>query len=139
LMPLLGWSVSIALGAWFEAWDHWIAFVLLGALGVKMIVEGVKRDLDAQAPRPLGPRALFVASLATSIDAAAAGITVPTLGLPITLSCFVIGIVTFALCLIGVLAGGRIGAAVGKRAELVGGVVLIGIGASILGQHIGWL
>jgi putative Mn2+ efflux pump MntP len=63
----------------------------------------------------------------------------PTLGLPILLSCAVIGAVTFAVCLFGVHFGTRIGARAGKRAELLGGLVLIGIGAMILGEHMGWV
>lgn len=138
VMPLLGWGATIALGPWFLEWDHWIAFILLVGLGVNMIREGLERA-DGSAPEPLGNRALFVAAIATSIDAAAAGIVLPTLGLPILLSCVVIGVVTFVVCLFGVHFGSVIGARVGKSAELLGGVVLIGIGSMILGEHMGWV
>jgi manganese efflux pump family protein len=138
VMPLFGWATTLLLGAWFEAWDHWIAFGLLAALGAKMIKEGLERDAGT-VPEPLSNRALFVAAIATSIDAAAAGLVLPTLGLPILFSCAVIGVVTFALCLIGVHFGGVLGSRVGKQAELMGGVVLIGIGAMILGEHMRWV
>ncbi len=138
VMPIFGWATALALGSWFQSWDHWVAFALLGVLGAKMIKEGLERDADS-APEPFTNKALFVAAIATSIDAAAAGIVLPTLGLPILLSCAVIGVVTFALCVVGVHFGGVLGARVGKRAELVGGVVLIGIGTMILAEHSGWL
>lgn len=138
VMPVFGWATTLLLGAWFQAWDHWIAFTLLAILGAKMIKEGLERDAGT-VPEPLSNRALFVAAIATSIDAAAAGIVLPTLGLPILFSCVVIGIVTFALCLIGVHFGGVLGSRVGKRAELLGGLVLIGIGTMILTEHMGWV
>ncbi len=138
VMPIFGWATALALGTWFQSWDHWVAFVLLGVLGAKMIKEGLERDADS-APEPFTNKALFVAAIATSIDAAAAGIVLPTLGLPILMSCAVIGVVTFALCVVGVHFGGVLGARVGKQAELLGGVVLIGIGTMILAEHSGWL
>jgi manganese efflux pump family protein len=136
VMPAIGWAATVALGPWFAAWDHWVAFVLLGGLGAHMIKEGLERDAENVA-QPLGNRALCVAAMATSIDAAATGIVLPTLGLPLLFSCAVIGVVTFVLCLFGVHFGGVLGARMGKQAELLGGVVLIGIGAMILGEHFG--
>jgi putative Mn2+ efflux pump MntP len=138
IMPIFGWATAVALGTWFERWDHWVAFVLLGVLGAKMIKEGLEYDVKS-TPEPFTKKALFVAAIATSIDAAAAGIVLPALGLPILLSCAVIGIVTFVLCVVGVQFGGALGARVGKHAELLGGVVLIGIGTMILCEHMGWL
>lgn len=138
VMPVFGWATALALGPWFEAWDHWIAFGLLGVLGAKMVREGLERG-DDSIPEPLGNRALFVAAIATSIDAAAAGIVLPALGLPILFSCVVIGLVTFATCLVGVHFGSVLGSRIGKRAEMLGGLVLIGIGTMILSEHMGWV
>jgi manganese efflux pump family protein len=135
VMPVIGWATAVALGPWFEAYDHWIAFVLLAGLGAKMVKEGLARDSENR-PEPLGNRALFIAAIATSIDAAAAGIVLPTLGLPLLFSCAVIGVVTFVLCIFGVHFGRVLGARVGKQAELLGGLVLIAIGTMILAEHL---
>lgn len=137
VMPAFGWALSVALAGVIEAVDHWIAFLLLGFLGLKMIYEGVQ-PADDKPRTALGGRALFVAAVATSIDAAAAGVTLPTLGLPVLLSCVAIAIVTAVFCVIGVLTGSRLGERFGKRAEIVGGLVLIGLGTRTLGQHLGW-
>lgn len=137
VMPAFGWALGIALAGVIEAVDHWIAFVLLGFLGLKMIYEGLQPD-DGAPCGALDGRALFVAAIATSIDAAAAGVTLPTLGLPVLLSCVVIAVVTGLFCVVGVLSGARLGQRFGKRAEIAGGLVLIALGTRTLGQHLGW-
>lgn len=137
IMPAFGWALGIALAGIIEAVDHWIAFVLLGFLGLKMIYEGLQSSDDASYAA-LDGRALFVAAVATSVDAAAAGVTLPTLGLPVLLSCIVIAVVTGVFCVFGVLTGARLGQKFGKRAEIVGGLVLIALGTKTLGQHLGW-
>ncbi|TVV73793.1 manganese efflux pump MntP family protein [Sphingomonas solaris] len=138
VMPLLGWGLGIAFAGVIDAVDHWVAFVLLGAIGAKMIHEALADD-DGEPTVALSGGALMLAALATSIDAAAAGVTLPTLGVPVGLAVTVIGVVTAALCLLGALAGARIGARIGRTAEIAGGVVLIGLGCRILAQHTGWL
>lgn len=136
LMPALGWALGIVLAGVIESVDHWIAFGLLGLLGAKMIREGMAAD--GAAPPVLTGNALLLAAIATSIDAAAAGVTLPTLGLPVLMSCAVIAIVTALLCVFGVLFGAQLGHRFGKRAEIGGGVVLIALGTRILGTHLGW-
>ncbi|MBC7986470.1 MAG: manganese efflux pump [Sphingomonadaceae bacterium] len=133
-MPLVGWELSNASARWIAAVDHWIAFVLLGAIGVKMIHES--RREQGRGSQRLSGLGLLAAAVATSIDAAVAGITLPLLGLPITVSCVTIGAVTAALCFVGALAGGKLGARAGPRAELIGGIVLIGLGTRILIEHL---
>jgi putative Mn2+ efflux pump MntP len=135
VMPLLGWGLGRLFAGEIEAIDHWLAFLLLLALGAKMIREGLTRDEDCP-PDPLAGRALLAAALATSIDAAAAGITLETLGVPVGLACAAIGMVTAALCFVGALFGARIGIRFGDRAEVGGGIVLIALGISILFDHI---
>ncbi|WP_156679806.1 manganese efflux pump MntP family protein [Sphingomonas profundi] len=140
VMPLAGWALGIAFAGLIEAVDHWIAFVLLGAIGLKMVREGLApEEADAPPAAPLGGGALLMAAIATSIDAAAAGVTLPTIGSPVALAVAVIGIVTAVLCFAGALLGARIGARIGKPAEIAGGLVLIGLGCRILAQHMGWL
>lgn len=136
LMPLVGWSLGIAFAGGFEAFDHWIAFVLLTILGGRMIVEARDPRAPATDRNAVTPLSLLVAAFATSIDAAAAGVTLPLLGSPVVAACLTIGVVTGALCAAGFLIGARAGAGIGRRAELAGGVVLIGLGLKILVEHL---
>lgn len=136
LMPLVGWALGLAFADAFEAFDHWIAFVLLGALGVRMIKEGISEDDEPGSPKAMSSLSLLVAAFATSIDAAAAGVTLPLLGVPVPFACVLIGSVTTVLCIGGYLVGGRISSQAGKRAEIVGGMVLIGLGLKILIEHL---
>jgi putative Mn2+ efflux pump MntP len=136
LMPALGYAVALAAGSWLEAVDHWLAFIVLGAIGGKIIREGFNADDAApQAPWP-GARMQATLALATSIDALVAGVTLPTLGLGILWPALVIGGVTLALVLTGVFLGRRLGIRLGRRAEVVGGVLLVLIGARILFSHL---
>ena len=137
LMPLLGWGAGVAFAAAIRDFDHWIAFALLGLLGARTLREGLS---DGPAVCEVAPSlagwALLGAAMATSIDAAAAGVTLPTLDAPVLLACAVIGAVTWVLCTGGVLLGAAGGARLGKRAEVLGGVALILIGTKILVEHI---
>jgi putative Mn2+ efflux pump MntP len=133
-MPLIGWSLSVALAARIEAVDHWIALILLGLLGGKMIREGLARE-DGECAPPMRGWHLLTAAIATSIDAAAAGVTLPLLGRPILLACGVIGATTFLISGAGVFIGSAAGSRFGKPAELLGGAVLIGLGVKIFIQH----
>jgi len=133
LMPLIGWSLGTAFASRIEAIDHWIALILLSILGLKMIREGLMAH--AEERRLLSGWALFTAAIATSIDAAAAGITLPTIGMPLLLSIAVIGATTFVLSYVAVPIGRAAGDWLGKWAEIAGGLTLIGIGARIFIQH----
>lgn len=137
LMPLGGWALGVAFAGLIEAVDHWIAFGLLAFLGVRMIREGLDSDDEDAAPaEALVGKALLIAAVATSIDAAAAGVTLPALGLPVLLACGVIAAVTAAICFAGTLMGAAIGTRFGKWAEIGGGLVLIGLGVKILAEHL---
>jgi putative Mn2+ efflux pump MntP len=138
--PLLGWSLGIAFAGLIEAWDHWIAFGLLALIGAKMIQEGNRTGPPGETNDPGKQRAatgwtLLGLAVATSIDAAAAGVTLPTLGAPILLSIAVIGLVTFALSFAGVWIGRTGTRALGSNAEIIGGLILIVIGAKVLIDH----
>jgi len=137
LMPLLGWMAGSRMGPLFAAWNHWIAFVLLVAIGGKMLAEGANREKKETPPNDddlFGPKVLFVLAVATSIDALAAGLTLPMLGAPLGLSLATIGVTTAALSALGLFAGRQFGASLGRRLDFVGGVVLIGLGIKILVQ-----
>lgn len=135
LMPLIGWALGAAFEGAIREVDHWVAFVLLGLLGMKMLREGLSGEAATPAPALIG-WALLGAAVATSVDAAAAGITLPMIGAPIAIACAVIGLVTAALCVAGVRIGAAYGARLGKLAEIAGGTLLILIGAKILIQHL---
>lgn len=137
VMPAGGWLLGTAFAGVIASVDHWVAFVLLAGLGIKMAKEGFE-PAPPCPPALIGGRALFVAAIATSIDAAAAGITLPTLGVPILLACFVIGGVTALICYGGAVSGARLGTALGKKAEVAGGAVLVLLGTRILAEHMGW-
>lgn len=142
-MPLAGWKLGKKLGPLVQAWDHWIAFALLGAIGGKMLWEAyaeadepstaTTEDSGEQAFRI---KVLFVLAVATSIDAFAAGITLPILGAPLVLSLATIGVTTAILSTLGLFAGRRFGALLGKRLDVVGGLVLIALGTKILVEHL---
>jgi manganese efflux pump family protein len=140
IAPLIGWSLGYAFAGLIESFDHWIAFGLLAAVGVKMLWEGFNKDppgveSDPGKQRIAGGWALLALAVATSIDAAAAGITLPTLGAPILLSVAVIGGITFVLSAAGVWIGRMGSHAIGQQAEIIGGVILIVIGAKVLIDH----
>jgi len=137
LMPLIGWMLGTRVGPLVEQFDHWIAFVLLGGIGGKMLWEAFHDDDEAGEPGgEFRLRALLVLAVATSIDALAVGITLPMLDAPFTLTLVTIGVVTALCCALGVLAGRRFGAALGKRLDALGGIVLIGLGTKILIEHL---
>lgn len=145
LMPLLGWLLAARFGALVEAWDHWIAFGLLSLLGGKMLVEAWRsgdEDGDASAADPFALGTVLILGVATSIDAFAAGLTLPLLGLPPLFAAVVIGLVTAALSALGFFLGRRGGAmlggaSIGKRLEILGGLALIVLGVRILLEHLG--
>lgn len=133
--PLIGWLLGRAAAQFMAQWDHWIAFALLTALGLHMIRNGWRTgDVDA-APAGSSLAALALAGLATSIDAMAAGAGLAFVDVSILLVAAVIGTCTFAMVTAGVLLGRTLGAAVGRRAEIAGGVVLIAVGTAILLHH----
>jgi len=134
VMPLLGWGLGQAFGDLIRAIDHWIALALLGFLGVRMIREGLAAP-DDEPVKKLTGRVLLVTSIATSIDAAAAGVTLPTLGAPVPLACATIGATTAVLSTSGVYLGAVAGNRFGKAAEVAGGLILIGLGLKIFIEH----
>lgn len=134
VMPGIGFALGSLFTGFVAATGHWIAFVLLAVLGTRMIREGVRPD-GGVAAKALSGSALLSAALATSIDAAAAGITLPLLGVPPLLACVTIGVVTAALCFLATLFGARLGTRFGGRAEIGGGLVLIALGIKVLIDH----
>ena len=120
----------------FQAFDHWIAFFLLLVLGLRMLREAMASEADAATSTASHVAALATAAFATSVDAAAAGLTLPLLGIQVPLACITIGVTTALLCAAGYALGSRVPDRVGKHAEFVGGLVLIGLGTKILIEHL---
>jgi putative Mn2+ efflux pump MntP len=136
-MPVAGWYAGGAFSAYIQVFDHWIAFGLLAFIGGKMLLEalkGKKKEESRQDIRSLSR--LFLLSVATSIDALAVGLSFSLLGQGIWISAAIISAVTFAVCLAGFEFGRRIGVLLEKWAEILGGLILIGIGAKILLEHL---
>jgi putative Mn2+ efflux pump MntP len=138
LMPLIGWLIGSRIGPLVRAWDHWVALVLLAFIGGKMLWEGVTKPPESpnRDEDLFGLRVMLVLAVATSIDALAVGITLPMLDAPLVLSVATIGITTAVLSAIGLFAGRRFGAVLGKRLDIAGGLVLIGLGIKIVIEHL---
>lgn len=132
-MTWLGWAAGIHFSNYITDIDHWIAFLLLGYLGGKMIYESFRTE----EPTPLifSNRMLFTLGIATSIDALAVGISMAFLKTGIWFAASVIAFTTFFLSFSGVLCGFRFGKIKGIRVEVLGGIILIGIGLKILIEH----
>ncbi|OYN90248.1 manganese efflux pump MntP [Parenemella sanctibonifatiensis] len=141
VMPLLGWLLAFNFSTWLQPVDHWIAFSLLTLLGGKMIWDVLfgHDDEDDAADTGLGFRRLMLLGIATSIDAAAVGVSMAMLEVNIVPVILIIGLTTMVLSYAGVLVGYKLGCKWRKPAELIGGIVLIGIGARILLEHLGVL
>ena len=134
IMPYIGFLVGAAFLAQMAAIDHWIVLLLMVLIGGNMIKEAVQTDEESEKKKLAG-WALLAAALATSIDALAAGITLPTIGLPVLLSCVTIAMITAALSFAGVYIGKFASKHIGKYAEVEGGLVLIALGLNIFIDH----
>jgi manganese efflux pump family protein len=136
LMPILGWVLGLSFVGGLARFDHWIAFAILAFLGLRMVKEGLtKGPEDAPAKTPANGWPLILLAIATSIDAAAAGLTLPTMALDPFFTCAIIGIVTATACAFGVWLGARAGPALGEKAEVVGGLMLVSVGVKVLYDH----
>lgn len=135
LMPTIGYWLGSAFESYIAAFDHWIAFVLLGLIGVNMIRES--RSGDEETDDSFAVRSMLLTAVATSIDALAVGVTFAFLGVDILVAALFIGIITFVLSALGVWIGHLFGARYKGAAELAGGVILILLGCRILLEHLG--
>ena len=138
ITPVVGWALGLAAAAYVTRWDHWIAFILLAVLGGRMIRAGLATDEPASATRQErhGFWNLATTGLATSIDAMAVGVGLAFIDVNIPLVAGVIGACTLVMVTAGIMLGRALGAIVGKRAEIVGGLILIGVGTAILYEHL---
>lgn len=153
-MPLIGWMLGISFQGYIKAIDHWIALILLSILGGKMIYEFYenrkevtieKEELESEVSitleeeEELSNKELTTLAIATSIDALAIGVSFAFLNVNIVSSSLIIGLITFVICFIGVIAGKKIGGIFKDYAELIGGIILILIGINIFNEHTGFI
>jgi len=135
IMPIIGWLAGLSLRDFISAVDHWIAFGLLSFIGCKMIYESITVQSSEKEIDPLNIYVLLMLSLATSIDALAVGVSFAFLKVSIVTPVVIIGMVTFTLSFLGIFVGNRIGHFFENKIEILGGLVLIGIGIKILVEH----
>ena len=146
LMPLIGFFLGTLFADAIEAVDHWVAFILLGIIGINMLKEAFENgecECCSDANADMSPKTMFVMAVATSIDALAVGISLAMAGLPIFgmdgifAAVILIGLCTCAFCTAGVKIGNVFGGRFGKKAQIAGGVILILLGLRILLEHLG--
>ena len=137
LTPLVGWALGSAAAPYVRAWDHWIAFIVLGILGLRMIRAGFDgQHGDEPAPTRHSFWLLAATGLATSIDAMAVGVTLAFIDTNILAVALAIGTATLLMVTLGVMVGRMLGTALGRRAEIVGGLALVGVGCLTLYEHL---
>lgn len=137
ITPVVGWGIGQVATRYVESWDHWIAFTLLLVLGLHMIYNGLKHeDAEEEKPNQHSFLVLAVTAFATSIDALAVGVGLAFVNVNILVAALAIGLATTVMVTLGVMLGRVLGTMVGKRAEIVGGIVLMLVGATILYDHL---
>ncbi|MDD4332014.1 MAG: manganese efflux pump MntP family protein [Methanosarcinaceae archaeon] len=136
LMPIAGWLAGNRVSAFVSDWAPWIAFGLLAFIGAKMIYEAFfgKEEKLSSLNYPL----LFLLAVATSIDALAVGISFAVLKIPLLIPVIIIGSVTFGMVFLGAILGSRLGHFFEREVEVLGGLILIGLGGKILAEHLLW-
>lgn len=143
LMPLVGWLLGSQFQKYITRIDHWIAFILLGFIGGKMMIEAIREWNEEETVdvinAPLDHKNMLVLAVATSIDALAVGITFAFLDTPIIEAITVIGITTMIISIIGVVVGNFFGSRYKSKAEFIGGLILVLLGLKILLEHLGIL
>ncbi len=142
-MTFLGWLAGRTILTYISHFDHWLVFGLLGCIGMKMILESFdSKDEEAEEKAfnksndPTCGLSLIILSLATSLDALAVGISLALVAVNILTACLVIGMVSSGLSQAGIMIGDYLGRRFGKRMELLGGIILIGIGVKVLFSHL---
>ena len=136
LMPVLGYFLGQSVTGVLDKYDHWVAFILLAFIGVRMIREAFSEE--EKMTDAMDPKEMFLLAVATSIDALAAGVSFALLDTDILLSSLLIGVVTFLMSAAGVRIGSVFGFRYRKRAEIYGGILLIVIGLRILLTGLGF-
>ncbi len=135
LMPVLGWLAGSTIAKYIQAFDHWVAFALLAYIGINMVISGFKPDAKAFPSDPSKGKLLITLAVATSIDALAVGLSMAMLKVKIAFPAVVIGIVAGGMSVLGLYIGSKLGEKFGKIMEILGGLILIGIGVRVVLEH----
>ena len=136
ILPVVGWLFGNTIEPYVKGVDHWVAFGLLAFVGFRMVRSGLSND-DEESPKdPSRGLTMVMLSIAVSIDALAVGLSLGVLGVNIWTPALIIGLVTGALSLVGLRVGNGLGKRYGKPVEVLGGLVLIGIGVRIVTSHL---
>jgi putative Mn2+ efflux pump MntP len=135
-MTILGWLAGSTIVKYIAAFDHWVAAGLLTYVAVNMIRSGIHPDAETYQSDPSKGKILIVLSVATSLDALAVGLSMAMLKTAVWMPSIIIGVVTFLLSSVGLLAGGELGKKFGKRMEILGGLILLAIGARVVYTHL---
>jgi putative Mn2+ efflux pump MntP len=137
LIAVIGWLIAnMGISEMVKQFDHWVAFLLLAFIGGKMIYSSFKLPDVKLVEDKLSFSFVLIMTIATSIDSAAVGLSLAFVGQPIMSPAITIGLVTFVFAYTGVLVGNKLGKIFQQRVEIVGGVILIGIGVKILAEHL---
>lgn len=136
IMPVIGWFAGLNFNKYIESFDHWIAFILLAAIGAKMIYEAIYYKEEQKTCDPRKLLVLFGLAIATSIDALVIGISFSVLGISILTPVLIIGAVSFIASYAGMYIGDKFGNIFGNKVEIFGGIILILIGLKVLLEHL---
>ena len=136
VMPVIGYFLGTTFERFITYVDHWVAFILLVGIGINMVKEAFDKESENRNDN-VDMKTMLVLSIATSIDALAIGITFACLKIHIVMPVITIGLITFIISVIGVKIGNQFGDKYGKKAEIMGGVILILLGIKILLEHLG--
>lgn len=136
LMPVIGWIFGNSIKSIMAPVDHWIAFALLSLVGGKMVIESITSNEEKTINNPLHIKVILLLALATSIDALAVGFSFSIFLEKIFWAVFIIGAITFIASMTGIFIGKKTGPSIGKYAEIIGGIILFGIGCKILIEHL---
>jgi len=136
LLPVVGWFAGLTVVRYIEAFDHWVAFLLLAFVGVRMIWSGSNGEEESHKNDPSRGWNMVLLSVAVSIDALAIGLSLALIHVDIWYPAVVIGVVTSLMSLVGLRLGNQLGRKFGKRMEIIGGIVLILIGVRIVVNHL---
>jgi len=135
-MPVIGWWLGMTVSRYVMPFDHWIAFGLLTLIGLKMIADTWNHDNPETCLDIYNIKVILSLSMATTIDAFIIGFTFVFININLPFAVMVIGFTTYLFAMLGMLFGKKIGQKVGNKAELLGGIILIGVGLKILLEHL---
>ncbi|MBS2097508.1 manganese efflux pump MntP [Carboxylicivirga linearis] len=136
IMPVIGWALGQSFADAISAYDHWVVFALLLFIGGKMLYEAFQYNESAPFVNAYNNKTITMLAIATSIDALAVGISFSLLNVDIVMPAIVIGIVTFIFSHLGIAIGWKLGSIFRNKMEIIGGILLIGIGIKILIEHL---